>query len=74
MNRRPINPLGNENGSVIVIAMIMLVLLTLIGISSTTTSTTEVQPTGSTPMRMTPRSRITAAVPGRMPRPSTWSV
>ncbi len=36
-------PLGNENGSVIVIAMIMLVLLTLIGISSTTTSTTEVQ-------------------------------
>ena len=43
MNRRPINLLGNENGSVIVIAMIMLVLLTLIGISSTTTSTTEVQ-------------------------------
>jgi Tfp pilus assembly protein PilX len=36
-------PLGNQNGSVIVIAMIMLVLLTLIGISSTTTSTTEVQ-------------------------------
>ncbi len=35
--------LGNQNGSVIVVAMIMLVLLTLIGISSSRTSTTEVQ-------------------------------
>jgi type IV pilus assembly protein PilX len=34
---------GNEEGSVLVIAMIMLVLLTLIGISATTTSTIEVQ-------------------------------
>lgn len=37
------NPLGNQNGSIIVVTLIMLVLLTLIGISSTTTSTTEVQ-------------------------------
>lgn len=37
------NPLRNEKGSVIVVAMIMLVLLTLIGISSTNTSSTEVQ-------------------------------
>jgi Tfp pilus assembly protein PilX len=36
-------PLRNEEGSVIVVAMIMLVLLTLIGISSTNTSSTEVQ-------------------------------
>ncbi len=35
--------LSNQNGSVIVVAMIMLVLLTLIGISSSRTSTTEVQ-------------------------------
>ncbi|GEM_PF-703410 len=35
--------LGNQKGSVIVVAMIMLVLLTLIGISSSRTSTTEVQ-------------------------------
>ncbi len=39
---RAANPLGNQNGSIIVITLIMLVLLTLIGISSTTTSTTEV--------------------------------
>ena len=39
---RAANPLGNQNGSIIVVTLIMLVLLTLIGISSTTTSTTEV--------------------------------
>ena len=37
---RAANPLGNQNGSIIVITLIMLVLLTLIGISSTTTSAT----------------------------------
>ncbi len=35
--------LKNEDGSIIVLAMIMLVLLTLLGISATTTSTIEVQ-------------------------------
>ena len=35
--------LNNQQGSVIVVAMIVLVLLTVIGISATTTSTTEVQ-------------------------------
>jgi hypothetical protein len=35
--------INNQQGSVIVIAMIVLVLLTIIGITSTTTSTTEVQ-------------------------------
>jgi len=34
--------LANENGSVIVVAIIILVLLTLIGISAITTSTTEI--------------------------------
>jgi hypothetical protein len=38
-----LNPLNNERGSMIALAMIILALLTLIGISSTTTSTTEVQ-------------------------------
>ncbi|MCU0564292.1 MAG: pilus assembly PilX N-terminal domain-containing protein [Desulfobacterales bacterium] len=41
--RVTVNPLSNQNGSIIVVTLIMLVLLTLIGISSTTTSTTEVQ-------------------------------
>ena len=36
-------PLINEDGSIMVIALIMLVLLTLLGISATTTSTIEVQ-------------------------------
>lgn len=35
--------LKNEDGSIIVLAMIMLVLLTLLGISATTTSSIEVQ-------------------------------
>jgi len=35
--------INNQQGSVIVIAMIILVLLTIIGITATTTSTTEVQ-------------------------------
>ncbi len=42
MNRL-ISPLNNENGSVIVVAVMLLVLLTLVGISSTNSSTTEVQ-------------------------------
>ena len=36
-------PLNNENGSVIIVAVIILALLTLIGIAGTNTSTTEVQ-------------------------------
>jgi hypothetical protein len=35
--------LGNEEGSIIAVAMVLLALLTLIGIVSTNTSTTEVQ-------------------------------
>ena len=35
--------MSNQQGSVIVIAMVILVLLTILGISATTTSTTEVQ-------------------------------
>ena len=38
-----ISPLNNENGSVIIVAILLLVLLTLIGIAGTNTSTTEIQ-------------------------------
>ena len=38
-----ISPLNNENGSVIVVALMLLVLLTLIGVADTNTSVTEVQ-------------------------------
>ena len=38
-----ITPLYNENGSVIVVALIILALLTILGISSTNTSTLEVR-------------------------------
>jgi hypothetical protein len=40
-------PLINEDGSIMVIALIILVLLTLLGISATTTSTIEVQIAGN---------------------------
>ena len=38
-----ISPLNNENGSVIIVAILLLVLLTLIGIAGTNTSITEIQ-------------------------------
>ena len=38
---KEISKLNNEDGSVLILALIMLVLLTLIGISATTTSTIE---------------------------------
>ena len=40
-------PLKNENGSVLIVALIMLVLLTLIGISATTTSEIETKIAGN---------------------------
>jgi len=39
--------LNNEEGSVLILALIMLVLLTLIGISATTTSTIEIKIAGN---------------------------
>jgi len=39
--------LGNEDGSVLVVALVMLVLLTIIGISASTTSTIEIQIAGN---------------------------
>ena len=39
--------LKNENGSVMVLALIMLALLTLLGIAATTTSTIEIQVAGN---------------------------
>ncbi len=41
--RKILSTLNNENGSVIVVAMIILALLTILGISSTNTSTLEVR-------------------------------
>lgn len=38
---------GNEEGSILIIALIMLVLLTLVGISATTTTTIELRITGN---------------------------
>ena len=40
-------PLNNEDGSVLIVALIMLVLLTLIGISATTTSEIETKIAGN---------------------------
>ncbi len=41
------SPIKNENGSVIILAMIFLVLLTIIGMSAVDTSTIEVQISGN---------------------------
>ena len=41
--RTALSTLNNQNGSVIVVAMIILALLTILGISSTNTSTLEVR-------------------------------
>ena len=41
-------PMKNENGSVIIAALLMLVLLTIVGIASTNVSNTEVQIAGHT--------------------------
>ncbi|OGQ89084.1 MAG: hypothetical protein A3J85_01615 [Desulfobacula sp. RIFOXYA12_FULL_46_16] len=38
-----INPLNNENGSAIVLALVILAVLTIIGISASTTSTVELK-------------------------------
>lgn len=42
-NLRSLNRLGNENGSVMVLALLMLALLSIMGVSATTTSTIELQ-------------------------------
>ena len=39
----PVHPIKNEEGSVLVIALIVIVLLTLMGMSATTNSTLELQ-------------------------------
>ena len=44
---KEISMLKNEDGSVLVLALIMLVLLTLIGISATTTSMLETRISGN---------------------------
>ncbi len=44
---KEISKLNNEDGTVLILALIMLVLLTLIGISATTTSTIEIKIAGN---------------------------
>ena len=47
MKIRNINRLNNEDGSVLVIALLMLAFLSILGVSATTTSTIEVQIAGN---------------------------
>jgi len=47
MKIRSINRLNNEDGSVLVIALLMLAFLSILGVSSTTTSTIEIQIAGN---------------------------
>ena len=45
--KRKMRPLGNEDGSVLVVALLMMVFLSLLGLSSTTTSSIELQIAGN---------------------------
>ena len=47
MKIRSINRFSNEDGSVLVLALLMLAFLSLLGVSSTTTSTIEIQIAGN---------------------------